>query len=70
MVKRNVLNFEDTVNKNIEDVKNLLGWCKLDYPNLKIYIWTGYTIEELMARNNPTVNTILYILTHKLPQKT
>ena len=29
------------------------------YPHLKIYIWTGYTYEELCARSNPHLNHIL-----------
>ena len=29
------------------------------YPHLKIYIWTGYTYEELRARSNPHLNHIL-----------
>lgn len=29
------------------------------HPHLKIYIWTGYTYEELCARNNSHLNHIL-----------
>ena len=45
-----ILGGEPLNEENIEDVINLIGWCKLDYPDLKIYVWTGYTIEELEAR--------------------
>ena len=41
----------------------LIGWCKLDYPDLKVYVWTGYTIEELEARDDADVNTILHNIT-------
>ena len=57
-----ILGGEPLADENLEDVMNLLGWCKLDYPNLKIYLWTGYTIEELEKRNNKSVNTILYMI--------
>ncbi len=56
-----ILGGEPLADENIEDVKNLIGWCKLDYPELKVYIWTGYTLEELEARDDACVNTILYM---------
>ena len=28
-------------------------------PDVKIYIWTGYTYEELVKKNSPKVNQIL-----------
>ena len=56
-----ILGGEPLCDENLDDVKNLLGWCKVDYPDLKIYIWTGYTIEELEARDDADVNTILYM---------
>ena len=40
-----ILGGEPLADENLEDVMNLIGWCKLDYPDLKIYLWTGYTIE-------------------------
>lgn len=57
-----ILGGEPLNDENVEDVMNLIGWCKLDYPNLKVYLWTGYTIEELEKRDNRAVNTILYML--------
>lgn len=33
------------------------------YPNLKIYLWTGYTYEELRARSNSRLNHILEMIT-------
>ena len=56
-----ILGGEPLNDENIGDVLNLIGWCKLDYPDLKIYVWTGYTIEELEARDDADVNTILYM---------
>lgn len=54
-----ILGGEPLNEENIEDVINLIGWCKLDYPDLKIYVWTGYTIEELEARNDDNVRAVL-----------
>lgn len=58
-----ILGGEPLNNENIEDVLNLIGWCKLDYPDLKIYVWTGYTIEELEARNDEDVRAVLRNIT-------
>ena len=54
-----ILGGEPLNEENIGDVLNLIGWCKLDYPDLKIYVWTGYTIEELEARDDRDVNAVL-----------
>lgn len=58
-----ILGGEPLNDENIEDVLNLIGWCKLDYPDLKIYVWTGYTIEELEARNDEDVRAVLRNIT-------
>ena len=59
-----ILGGEPLADENLEDVMNLIGWCKLDYPDLKIYLWTGYTIEELEQRNNNTLWLILHNITY------
>ena len=58
-----ILGGEPLCKENIDDVKRLIGWCKLDYPDLKVYVWTGYTIEELEARDDADVNCILHNIT-------
>ena len=58
-----ILGGEPLTDENLADVLNLIGWCKLDYPDLKIYLWTGYTIEELEARDDEDVNKILKNIT-------
>ena len=58
-----ILGGEPLCDENLSDVLRLIEWCKLDYPNLKIYIWTGYTIEELRERNNEEINLILQNIT-------
>ena len=59
----NILGGEPLNDENIGDVLNLIGWCKLDYPDLKIYVWTGYTIEELEARDDADVMCVLRNIT-------
>lgn len=59
-----ILGGEPLADENLEDVMNLIGWCKLDYPDLKIYLWTGYTMEELEKRDNPTLDNILHNITY------
>ena len=58
-----ILGGEPLNNENIGDVLRLIGWCKLDYPDLKIYVWTGYTIEELEARDDDDVRAVLRNIT-------
>lgn len=36
--------------RNVEAVSDLIDWFKQDFPNKNIWIWTGYTWEELMER--------------------
>ena len=58
-----ILGGEPLNEENIGDVLNLISWCKLDYPDLKIYVWTGYTIEELEARDDDDVRAVLENIT-------
>ena len=58
-----ILGGEPLADENLEDVMNLIGWCKLDYPDLKIYLWTGYTIEELEARDDADIKAVLRNIT-------
>ena len=36
--------------QNIKDVLTVLKEIRAAYPNIKIYLWTGYTLEELQER--------------------
>lgn len=36
--------------RNIEAVSDLIDWFKQDFPNKNIWVWTGYTWEELVER--------------------
>ena len=54
-----ILGGEPLCDENLAAVEALIGWCKNRYTNLIIYIWTGYTIEELKARKLPIIDKIL-----------
>ena len=58
-----ILGGEPLNEENIGDVLNLIGWCKNDYPDLKIYVWTGYTLEELEERDDDDVRAVLRNIT-------
>ena len=58
-----ILGGEPLNEENLGATLDLIGWCKLDYPDLKIYVWTGYTIEELEARDDEDVRKVLKNIT-------
>ena len=58
-----ILGGEPLCDENLGDVLRLIGWCKNDFPDLKIYVWTGYTIEELEARDDDDVRAVLRNIT-------
>lgn len=37
----------------------LISTIKEKNKDTKIYVWTGYTLENLLHRNNPKINTLL-----------
>lgn len=45
-----VLGGEPLHPRNIEAVSDLIDWFKKDFPNKNVWVWTGYTWEELMER--------------------
>ena len=59
--KLSILGGEPLCNENLIAVNTLIDWCRQDNPDLKIYIWTGYTYEELLERERtlPIIKEIL-----------
>lgn len=47
-----VLGGEPLDPQNIKDVDEVLKEVRAAYPNIKIYLWTGYTFEELSGRED------------------
>lgn len=44
---------------NCKDVLSIIQWVKRNYPNKTIWVYTGYTYEELLARNNIYISEVL-----------
>lgn len=37
--------------ENVEATRDLVVWFKEDFPDKKVWLWTGYLLEELLALN-------------------
>lgn len=60
-IQRNlsIMGGEPLCPENVFLVSMIIMTVKKDFPNIKIYIWTGYTYEELIKRNEQKINWIL-----------
>lgn len=60
-IKRNfsVLGGEPLCQSNREEVAEIIAKVRESFPEIKIYIWTGYTLEELQKENNSSLISIL-----------
>lgn len=54
-----ILGGEPMCPENIPIVEFLVDIVKQTYPNIKIFLWTGYTLDELKSKNDETINFIL-----------
>lgn len=52
-----ILGGEPLIDRNLEELLSLVK--KIASIGRKIYVWTGYTLEELQQRDNPTLNELL-----------
>ena len=59
-VERNfsVLGGEPLCEENLYDVAKIISKVRHNFPDRKIFVWTGYTYEELKEKNNPVLNTL------------
>ena len=64
-VQRNlsILGGEPLASENLYMVSDLIKAVKEAYPNIKIYLWTGYYMEQL-NKDNTYINYILNNLTY------
>ena len=62
-VKRNlsILGGEPMCKSNADFIQLLIYWVKIHNPNIKIYLWSGYTLEQLKEKAKEDEN-IKYIL--------
>ena len=56
-IQRNfsILGGEPMAQKNISNTLYILEQVKKHFPNIKTYVWTGYTIEELLSLYNKEI---------------
>ena len=55
-----VLGGEPLCPENIDEVDKIITGIRTAFPQIKIFVWTGYTLEELYKQNNHNkINNIL-----------
>lgn len=54
-----ILGGEPLCSQNLEEVDNIVTSVRTAYPHIKIFIWTGYTLEELQKMENFHIINIL-----------
>ena len=59
-IQRNfsVLGGEPLCDENLFLTTLVIQEVRKAYPNIKIFVWTGYTYEDLIKKNNPHLNYI------------
>lgn len=60
-VQRNfsILGGEPLASENLDMVKDIVSSVRIAYPHINIYLWTGYTMNELRQFENEKINSIL-----------
>lgn len=63
-----ILGGEPLLEQNIEALHTLCAMARETYPDIKIYIWTGYTMDELTDRVNSNffLHSLIFELTDTL----
>lgn len=54
-----ILGGEPLCSQNLEEVDNIITAVRAAYPHIKIFVWTGYTLEELQNNQNNHIQSIL-----------
>lgn len=54
-----ILGGEPLCEENLDFVLNIVTAVRTAYPNIKIYIWSGYTFKELLTKKDIRINKIL-----------
>lgn len=60
-IQRNlsILGGEPLCKENREFVATLIIAAKQKYPTIKVFVWTGYELDELLAEKDESIETIL-----------
>ena len=54
-----VLGGEPLCEENLDEVNNIIISVRTAFPHIKIFMWTGYTLEELKEKNDERIKNIL-----------
>ena len=54
-----ILGGEPLCPQNIEEVDNIVTSVRAAFPHIKIFLWTGYTLNELQKQENKHIINIL-----------
>lgn len=54
-----ILGGEPLCEQNLDMVLNIITSVRIAYPKIKIYIWSGYTFDELLQRKDERILKIL-----------
>lgn len=60
-IKRNfsVLGGEPLCKENLDIVDKIITGVRVAYPDIKIFVWTGYILEQLLEQDDEKINHIL-----------
>lgn len=54
-----VLGGEPLCEENLEEVDKIITSVRTAFPQIKIFVWTGYLLEDLKKKHNDKINHIL-----------
>ena len=54
-----VLGGEPLCDENLDEVDKIITGVRTAYPQIKIFVWTGYILEELKEKKKDKINHIL-----------
>ena len=54
-----VLGGEPLCDENLDEVDKIITGVRTAYPQIKIFVWTGYILEELKEKKSDKINHIL-----------
>ena len=54
-----VLGGEPLCEENLDEVDKIITSVRMAFPQIKIFVWTGYVLDELVKKNDERINHIL-----------
>lgn len=54
-----VLGGEPLCEENLDEVDKIITGVRMAFPQIKIFVWTGYVLDELVKKNDERINHIL-----------